>query len=348
MQKNFHGRAINRSIGCFSPVKRKMQSLPKVSIIIPTLNEAETIGRCLKSISRLNYPKNRLETVIVDGNSTDRTGAIAKKYGCKILTTSKRGRAAACNVGLQKASGTVIAFTDADCEVTKNWLKELVPLLLDEKTASAGGPNIAPEGDGDFAKKVDAVLAFLSKPGARYGLRSQKPMETFHNSGCNAAYRKDAFKKTGLFNESLLTCEDEELDFRMKRAGYKIMFNPKAFVYHYRRPNWHRFTKQAYNYAYGRMQAIKLHPEMARWFHFAPLGLFAALAALLFASVFHSTALALFVLLSGTALLSVAIASIRLASGTVINFAGDYFLLISGWIAYWAAGTAAGLLSKKP
>ena len=82
--------------------------------------------------------------------------------------------------------------------------------------------------------------------------------------------RTAAIQKAGLFNETLVTCEDEELDYRIRQQGQKIVFTPDAPVHHYRRPTWLSFYKQAYRYALGRMQAIKLHHNMGRWFHYLP------------------------------------------------------------------------------
>ena len=56
----------------------------------------------------------------------------------------------------------------------------------------------------------------------------------------------------------------------IRKRGYKILYTPFAIVYHYRKPTWKKFMKMAWNYGIGRMQAIKLHRDMGRWFHFVP------------------------------------------------------------------------------
>ena len=198
----------------------------KVSIIIPTKNNGDILERCLSSIEELDYPKDKYEVIIVDGHSTDRTVEIAKKYGCDIVYENVGTRGGACNVGVRNAEGDFIMFTDADCVVTKSWLNNLVKHFNNEKIACVGGPNVTPEDDTNFAKCVGEVLLFLSKPGSRYGLDVDEVVETFHNSGCNVAYRKKAIEDAGWFNEKLVTCEDEELDYRIKEKGYRILYTP--------------------------------------------------------------------------------------------------------------------------
>ena len=254
----------------------------KVSIIIPTKNNGDILEKCLAAIQNLDYPKEEYEVIIVDGHSTDNTVEIAKKYGCKIVYEDVGTRGGACNIGVKNAKGEFIAFTDGDCVVPKDWLRNLIKHFNSGNIASVGGPNITPEGDTEFAKCIGVVLTFLSKPGSRYGLVADKVIETFHNSGCNVAYRKNVIEEAGWFNEKLITCEDEELDYRILEKGYKILYTPDAKVLHYRRPTWKRFYKQAYKYAVGRMQAIKLHWKMGKWYHYTPPALI-SLIAILFA-----------------------------------------------------------------
>jgi cellulose synthase/poly-beta-1,6-N-acetylglucosamine synthase-like glycosyltransferase len=251
-----------------------------ISIIIPTKNNGDILGRCLSSIEELDWPEDQMEIIIVDGRSTDNTIEIAKEYGSRVIYEDVGTRGGACNVGVRSVKGEFIVFTDADCVVPEDWLKNLIKHFNSEDVACVGGPNITPEDDTNFAKCVGEVLLFLSKPGSRYGLDMDEVVETFHNSGCNVAYRKSAIEEAGWFNEKLITCEDEELDYRILKKGYRILYTPDAKVDHYRRPTWKGFLKQAYRYAIGRMQAIKLHRKMGRWYHWIVPALILSIVAL--------------------------------------------------------------------
>ncbi|MBU1071069.1 glycosyltransferase family 2 protein [Patescibacteria group bacterium] len=99
---------------------------PSISIIIPTLNSATTLSKCLSSITSQNYPKNKLEILVIDGGSTDTTLKIAKKHHAKILKNPLKTGEAGKAVGLKKARHQLIAFIDSDNILpTKNWLKTM-------------------------------------------------------------------------------------------------------------------------------------------------------------------------------------------------------------------------------
>jgi len=245
-------------------------------------------------------------------------------------------RGGACNVGVRNAEGDFIMFTDADCVVPKSWLKNLIKHFNSEEIASVGGPNITPEDDTEFAKCVGEVLLFLSKPGSRYGLNVSRVVETFHNSGCNVVYRKNVIEEAGWFNEKLITCEDEELDYRIIEKGYKILYTPDAKVYHYRRPTWKRFYKQAYKYAVGRMQAIKLHWRVGKWYHWIVPALI-LLIVVLFALSFLNPAfplIALLILVIGG--IGIGLMSLYLGCKTKMGNFLTFCVLIAIW--FWGSG----------
>ncbi|MBT9150947.1 MAG: Poly-beta-1,6-N-acetyl-D-glucosamine synthase [candidate division WS2 bacterium] len=307
-----------------------------ISIVIPTKNNGDILERCLSSIEELDYPEDVVETIIVDGHSTDNTIEIAKKFGCMIVWEDVGTRGGACNVGVRNAKGEFIVFTDADCVVPKDWLKNLIKHFNSEDVACVGGPNITPEDDTEFAKCVGTVLSFLSKPGSRYGLNVDRVFETFHNPGCNVAYRKNAIEEAGWFNEKLITCEDEELDYRILKKGYRILYTPDAKVYHYRRPTWKRFYKQAYKYAVGRMQGIKLHWKMGRWYHYAPPALISLIAILFALSPINFWYFwgALSILVIGG--IGIGIMSLYLGAKTKMRNFLTYCVLIAIW--FWGSG----------
>lgn len=317
-----------------------------VSIIIPTKDNEALIDKCLSSIARLEYDKSKIEVIVVDGHSTDRTVKVAEKYGCRVLEENIGNQAGAYNVGLKAAKGKYIVFTDADCIVPADWLINLTRWLDDKHIVSAGGPNLTPNDDADLAKCAGSVLTFLSKAGARYGQNATSMTETFHNPTCNVAYIKEVLDELGGFNESLVTCADEELDFRIKTKGYKIVYDPDAKVFHYRKMGFKKFATQAFKYAVGRAQAIKLHPKMARWFHFAPfLAITLILCSLLlspFNSFFFLIAFSTVVIgVLGIGLMSFYI-SLKMELNKVINIF-RCFALITIWLLGYGFGFIKGL-----
>ncbi len=111
--------------------------LPFVSVIVPTLEEENNIGKCLKSLTALDY--QNLEIIVVDGGSKDRTTDIAKEYGVNViidenLPTGWVGKSYGCYVGYQASKGEILLFTDADTEHTPKSLKITVEHLLSTDT----------------------------------------------------------------------------------------------------------------------------------------------------------------------------------------------------------------------
>ena len=237
---------------------------PLISVILPVHNERDSIERCLKTIKNQSYPE--LEIIVIDNLSNDDSMEMAKKYTDRVILERHKGISFTKNTGLKVAKGEFVATTDADCIPDKNWLEELIKHFNDPLVGSVGGTNILPNNASDFEKCIDFLLRTLGSIfKSKYVSDIRYVTETFHNPGCNVMYRKSILQELGGFNERFLTVEDEELDFRIRKRGYKILFTPFAKVYHNRRSNWKKFVKQVYRYAIGRARFIKLHPNMAQW-----------------------------------------------------------------------------------
>lgn len=308
-----------------------MVALKKVSIVVPVLNEEKTLEACLKSIKGNSY-KNK-ELIVIDNGSTDGSQKIARKYADKFFIEKKKGIVFAKNLGIKKASGEFIAFTDADCIVSKDWLKELISCFKDNSIASAGGPNLTPKDDSDFSHHVGKTIELLSFLGAEYGSREKKNAEVKHNPGCNVIYRKGVLKELRGFNRGMISNEDPELDYRIREKGFKLMFNPKAIVWHYRKGSYKKFFRQAFSFGLGKMQLIKLHPKSSRYYQFLPsLNLVLLLLLLLFS-------INLFFYLAATEILAV----ILIGLYTNLKFKLNP-LIISSLIFIWVFGWALGFI----
>lgn len=315
-----------------------MHNKSYVSIVIPVKNEEKLIERCLKSLEHVDYQRDKLELVIINDGSTDHTKSILLNYDWKMdykyIETNGLGVSKARDMGFTSAKGDYIAYTDADCTFDPLWIKELLK-PFNENIAAVGGPNLTPEDDTDFARCVGLVLSFLSKPGARYAYIGEEVAEISHNPTCNVMYKKKILEDVGGFNYDLVTADDEELDYRIRKKGHKIFYTPHAKVYHYRRPSGKRFTKMAYNYGLGRMQAIKLHPKMGKWFHYASSTFVLTVLLLLLLSFVHFIFFWAFLALFLLSVVAISVASIYLSNDSYCKFS-TIFSLINIWL--WAYG----------
>lgn len=245
-----------------------MDEEPFVSIIIPVKNEAALLNACLDSISNLHYPKEKIEVIVADGMSTDTTADVAKQHGAKVVLNQKQTVSPGRNIAFNQAVGELIAFTDADCLVDKNWIRNSLKYFKDTKIACVGGPNLTPHDEEDFGKAVGFVFNQKILSAGSTHARELKEIKAVKSiPGCNAIYKKTALDNVMPIDESLLTCDDTELNRRLIDKGYTLLYTPDVFVWHYRRPNPRRLFKQMYRYAIGRLQVGKRDKRMINFIH---------------------------------------------------------------------------------
>ena len=202
-----------------------MKKLPLVSIIIRTKNEEKWIESCLKRIQSQSINSKNIEIIIVDNNSSDQTANRAKKYNAKILFIKKYLPGRALNYGIKKAKGKYIVCLSAHCiPVDKNWLKNLLINLKSNKIAGVYGRQIPLPYSSDFDKR-DLINLFGQDK------KVQIKDTFFHNA--NSAFRKFFWKKYK-FDENTEHIEDRIWGHKVIKDGFKIIYEPKAAVYH-----WH-------------------------------------------------------------------------------------------------------------
>ena len=113
-----------------------MCSQAKISVIIPVKNEADKIERCLEAV--FNQSLKPHEVIVVDGHSTDKTVENARKFQVKVLYEDYHTRSGACQIGVERAKGDFVTFTDADCIPKKSWLENIIE-VFNERYIGVGG-----------------------------------------------------------------------------------------------------------------------------------------------------------------------------------------------------------------
>lgn len=240
---------------------------PFFSIIVPVRNEAKLLANFLKSVKQLNYPP-KIEVIIADGRSIDNSKEVAFKYGAKVVDNPKQTVGPGRNSAYKIAKGELIAFSDADCLVDKNWLENSLKYFSDPKLAGVGGPNFTPKNEPPFAQAVGFFLSqAIFSAGSIHGRNLPYIKETKSLPGCNSIYRKSVLDQVMPINESLLTCDDTEMNYRILDLGYRLLSVPDVFVWHYRRSTAERLWRQMYRWAIGRLQLGKKRREAINLVH---------------------------------------------------------------------------------
>src|SRR5919112_1839133 len=154
---------------------------PRISVVVCSHNGEHTLPDCLQGLLDLEYPD--FEVIVVDDGSTDSTADIVREYGFRLIATENLGLSNARNIGMQAASGEIIAYLDDDARPDPHWLTYLAATFLSTEHAGVGGPNITHPSDGPIAKCVGHA------PGnPTHVLLSDREAE--HIPGCNMAFRK--------------------------------------------------------------------------------------------------------------------------------------------------------------
>jgi cellulose synthase/poly-beta-1,6-N-acetylglucosamine synthase-like glycosyltransferase len=213
-------------------------SPPKVSIIIATLNNERTLNECLKAIFELNYPKDALEVIVVDGCSKDATVKIAQKYPVKVVSTPLNAPTA-YNYAIKIANNDVLGFIDADAKVEKEWLNRLVGYLDDPQVAGVSGGIETWNTENAWARSIGYDMKNRYARLKKYATRI---------ATMNLLLKKSAIEESGGFDEGLPSQYDTDLGFRITSRGYKMAYDPSAKCYHFNRSTVRAYFRQQLQY----------------------------------------------------------------------------------------------------
>ena len=244
---------------------------PFISLIIPVYNEEKYIRSCIESLINQTYPKHLMEWLFIDGKSSDQTVNIiseyAKKYQIKILTNTKRTTPISLNLGVKKSQGKYIIRIDAHAIYPPEYVEECVKCLNKTNADNVGGW-IETEADGYIGKSIAKVLS------SQFGVGNSS-FRTSKKSGYVdtvpfGAFKKQTFKKYGLFNEELPRSEDNDLNSRIINGGGKIYMSSKIHSIYYCRNSIRSLLKQALQNGNALFWTIKINPRAMRIRHFVP------------------------------------------------------------------------------
>jgi len=324
-----------------SPTKHG--KLPGVSIIVTTFNSESTIDECLRSILELDYPKDRLEVIVIDGGSTDSTTERVKAYPVK-LVFSELNPPAAYNLVLKDVENEVIGLIDSDAKVEKQWLRKQVKHLADPNVAGASGTVETWNKNKLVPKVIGYELSY------RY---NRLPNKVERVATMNLLLKKQIIDEVGGFDEKLPTQYDTDIGARLAQAGYRIAFDPDAKCYHFHRPTLTAFFRQQFKYGQNTWKLYFKHPRLARgdkitdwWMNIQPiLYVFAAVSLLVsLATGFHPAPTLIFLAILGFITLHYVVSAIRIS--LMFHDWAAMLLVVLYYVraAAWTLGGATSLI----
>lgn len=265
---------INKSVNLNRRAKLGVVIMNKtVSIVIPCRNEENYIEQCIKSFLVQSYPQELIEIIVADGMSTDNTRKIIDEMkkehkNIKLLDNLKLSAPTGMNLGIKESKSDIIIIFGAHAYADKDFVRENV-LALEGKDIGCAGGVITTIND---SIKGEAIAEAMSCPfGVGNALFRYAEKEAFVDTVGFGAYDRKFIIDIGLFDEELVRNQDDELNFRVQKAGKKILLNPKIKATYFSRGDFKKLWRQYYQYGFWKVRVIQKHKKPASIRHLIPL-----------------------------------------------------------------------------
>jgi len=250
---------------------------PFVSIVIPCRNEEKFIEKCLNSIFVQDYPKNRMEILVVNGISEDKTKQIVinishKNPIVKLLENPKKITSAAFNIGIKKSKGNFIIIMGAHSNYKNNYISKCIDTSVKNKADNVGGIwKIMATKNTIINKSIVFASSSIFGAGNAYYRRGYLKKIIEVDTVFGGCYQKKIFEKIGLFNEKLIRSQDMEFNLRLKKAGGKIILNPEIVSYYYPKSTLKKFFKHNFIDGIWAIYPLKFVKIPLKIRHYMPL-----------------------------------------------------------------------------
>ncbi|NJD78756.1 MAG: glycosyltransferase [Candidatus Methanoperedens sp.] len=233
-----------------------------VTVVIPTYNRKDSLIDCINSLIDQTYPKEAYEIIVVDDGSTDGTAELFKRNFTGVIYPRlryiyqiNRGSYAARNNGIKNALGDIICFTDDDCVVDKNWVKNIVSGFSGDKIAGVGG---------EIQSFKPETLA--QKYCQRYNPIDVGELKKIFFPTANVAYLKSVLQEIDGFDDYFRESGDVDIGLRVRLKEYSLNYISSAIVYHKHRRSIYNLVKSSYIYAIGYAELHKKYPKNFNFF----------------------------------------------------------------------------------
>ena len=328
---------------------------PSVSVVVPCFNEERYIGEVLKNLARQRTAGD-FEILVVDGMSTDGTRDAVRRFAdanpeacVRLVDNPARNIPSALNRGIEAARGRVIARMDAHAVPSENYLRDCLARLGREDVAVVGMPcRIRPGAETAVALANAAAVSHPFGIGdAKYRTAGGSAPSRLVDTVPFGVFTKELWQSLGGYDEGLLTNEDYDFNYRVRRTGGGVLLDTSGYCTYFARPTYGALARQYFRYGLWKARMVRLHPRSIRPRQLAAPLFVASLAVLVPASIWLAPArwllaagLAAYALL---ALVSAAQLARRERAPEILPLVPVSFLLIH---LTWGVGFLLGLAPR--
>lgn len=250
-----------------------------LSVAVIAWNEEKYLDRILDDIYCQDFPKENIEIVIVNSASTDATKVLMEKFAGKhqleymrivVCDNPKKILPAGWNVFLGVATGDALVKVDAHARLPKDFLSKTVTVInTGEYVCGGQRPCMVEENAGDWEKTLLVVEdSLFGSSIANY--RGAQTQAHYVSSLFHGGYRREVFDKVGKFNEELVRTEDNDIHYRIRQAGYRILLDPQIFSKQIVRPTLSGMVRQKYGNGYWIGRTLFVQPKAVALHHIVP------------------------------------------------------------------------------
>lgn len=231
-----------------------------VTVLMPVYNEEEFIERSLGSVLAQDYPADRMDVLVVDGRSTDRTREVVERIAqtapvpVRLLDNPRKIQAAALNVGLAEIDADLIVRVDGHCTLEPDYVRRCVEVSNESKADNVGGRQDA-VGQGPVGRAV--ALATTSPFGIGNAAFHYAKEPAWVDTVYLGAFRRDVFDRIGGFSEDVGPNEDDDLNLRLRRAGGRIRLDPSIRSTYYCRRSLSALWRQYYRFGVNKIRVMR-------------------------------------------------------------------------------------------
>ena len=251
-----------------------------ISVVIPCLNEQAYIDATLESLRTQVGLAEPFEVIVVDGGSEDGTRDVLNRWSKKDsrfrwISNPRRTTPIALNMGISAAQGEIIVILGAHSEVSEDWLRRNFDALNAHPESGCVGGGVQQKHGTEKSKRIGTALSTPFGVGdARFrtgGIASHVDTVAF------GAYRKEALDEIGWFDEELTRNQDDELNYRMLKSGWRIWFDPRIQCTYHVRSSFSQLFRQYRQYGYWKVKVNMKHKTITTWRQTVPALFMAAM-----------------------------------------------------------------------